>query len=118
MLEDYVKQLRKTLRIYRIVLLSLTILLVAVCALAISSFEITIDEDTRVDYDVEQTTDNSGDNTNTLNVNMDNQTYIVCGTIMVCVGIITTGLVAYGKSKNTHNYTQASSNNDSEKGTF
>lgn len=111
MLEDYVKQVKKTLRIQRIVIIVLAVLLALTLALAMSSFEIEIDDDTEVDYQVEQ---NGRDNSNSVTINGDNQTYIICGTIMVCVAIITTGVVAYGKSKNTYNDTQASSDNHTQ----
>lgn len=112
MLEDYVKQVKRTLRIQRIVIIVLAVLLALTFALAVSSFEIDVDNDTEIDYDVKQ---NGRDNSNCVTINADNQTYIICGTIMVCVAIITTGVVAYGKSKDTHNYTETSTDNDKEK---
>lgn len=115
MLEDYVKQVKRTLRIQRIVIFTLALLLVLMFAFAMSSFEIVVNEDTDIDYDVEQETSKGGNNTNTVILTTDNQTYIICGTVMVCVAIITTGVVAYGKSKNTYLDTKTSSSNDTQK---
>lgn len=110
MLDDLVKDLNKKVKRLSIALVVFIVLFVGMTAFAFSEFDIVCEEDTKYEYDISQDANTNGDNSE---INQEqkvelptknNDTLIICISVVVCLAIITTGVILYGKAKNKANY--------------
>lgn len=121
MLEDFINSLKRKNKILTICLIIAVALFVGMTIFAFSSFEITYEEKTDYDYSIEQGGNTQGDNSS-IDQNIDlsethdrNDTvYVVCATIILCVLLITTGVIVYVKSKTTRTYTYTQNKKDND----
>lgn len=105
MLEDLLKCEKHKTKILSILLAVFICLFVAMTIFAFCSFDIDYEETTDISYDIEQGADTKGDNSG-INQDIDlsqndksSDSIYICGTIILCVTVITAGVVVYGKSK-------------------
>lgn len=100
MSKDLINAMRKKIKWLTAAVVILAILLVAVAVFAFSDFEMIFE--TVDDYEIQQ--DNGEINGNAqieqqANVNENNDTVMICGTIILCVLIVTIGVVVYAHSR-------------------
>lgn len=112
MLAEIIKDLRHKNKILIICLIVSILLLILTAAFAFSDFEFRYTETN--DYTIDTTASADGTNAE-MNQSVDlsnenNPTYIICGTVVVCMIILCVGVgLTYGKSTRSHQ------DNDSEK---
>lgn len=109
MLEDLIKELKRKNKILIIVIAILTSLFLGMTIFAFSSFEISIENSSDIEYDIDQDAKTEGENssitqTNNLSNNSHDIMYITCGTVLILTLILTSGVIVYGKRKNAHTH--------------
>lgn len=106
MLLDLVKQLKKRNKVLIIAVAVLVALFVGMTIFAFSEFDISVE--TKTEYDIKQDAELDGENSiisqeNEIERTIESdKTAVICGTVIVCIGILTAGVVIYGKRKSTH----------------
>lgn len=114
MYEDYIKAQKRKIRGLIIAVVVMAILLIGMSIVAFSSFEIAYEytEDEYVDIDQNaEDSDNVTQNADAHKSELQiDKTYIICGTIILCVLITVIGVVIYGKSKSKNNNSTSQNN--------
>lgn len=105
MLFDLVKDLKRKNKILVCVLCLFVVLFIGMTIFAFSEFEITVDNETNYEYDIEQEANTNGDNSsisqyNDLSTKEYDNVILICGTICFCILCVVSGVVIYGKCKN------------------
>lgn len=106
MLKDIINELKKKNKILLISLITSIVMFIGMTIFAFSTFEFTYEETADITYDITQDADTQGSNSNieqTIDLSKsgdtNNSVYLICGAIILCVAIISAGVVIYGKSK-------------------
>lgn len=120
MLEDFIKDLKRKNKILVVSLIIACALFVVMTIFALSSFEINYENTADYDYTIDQDANAEGSIDQNIDMSKNypednnNMVYMICGTVILCVLILTVGVVLYGKSKSkgTHNNTKNEENHD------
>lgn len=117
MLEELLVETKKKNKVLLVSLIIAVVLFVGMAIFAFATFEVTYESST--EYEFSQDADTQGDGSQieqTIDMSKEhNSTYVICGTVILAVAILTVGVVLYGKSKSKNNNTQNEKGNNQEK---